>query len=208
MPDTSVAEPHVRFTEAAHAKLTEIMAAHPNPVAGLRLQIVGRQGGQFHHLLSLVEEGAQAEGDLKVDADGIAVFTDVRSAPYVDRIEIHYFEDADQRGLEFHNPNALWSDPREYQIQDLFDRYINPQIGSHGGRIELVGVVGRTAYVEFVGGCVGCGMINVTLRQGVEVAVKEHVSDIDEIVDATDHNSGTNPYYRPQPHGHAHAHSH
>ena len=195
--DIPTAEPLVRFTDEAYAKLSEVISGHTNPVAGLRLQITSREGGQFHHLLSLVEDGAQAEGDLKIEAGDICVFTDQRSAPYLRNVEVHYFEEGDERGLEFRNPNPLWIDPREFQIQDLFDQFINPQIRSHGGRIELIAVEGRTAYVEFSGGCVGCGMINVTLQQGVEVAVKENVPDIDAIVDATDHNSGTNPYYQP-----------
>ncbi len=196
-PEPSTAEPHVRFTDEAYEKLSEIISTHANPVAGLRLQITSREGGEFHHLLSLVEDGAQAEGDVKIESGDIAVFTDQRSAPYLDNVEVHYFEEGDERGLEFRNPNPLWTDPREFQIQDLFDQFINPQISAHGGRIELIAVEGRSAYVEFSGGCVGCGMIDVTLKQGVEVAVKENVPDIDEIIDATDHASGTNPYYQP-----------
>lgn len=198
MAESSTAEPTVRFTDEAYSKLSEIIGGHPNPVAGLRLQITSREGGQFHHLLSLVEDGAQAEGDIEIQTpEGICVFTDQRSAPYLKNLTVHYFEDGEERGLEFRNPNPLWIDSREFQIQDLLDQFINPQIAAHGGRVELIGVEGRTAYVEFGGGCVGCGMIAVTLKQGVEVAVKENVPDIDEIVDTTDHASGTNPYYQP-----------
>lgn len=195
--EASTIEPQIRFTDEAYEKLSEIISEHANPVAGLRLQITGREDGQFHHLLSLVEDGAQAEGDLKIEAGDICVFTDARSAPYLHNVEVHYFDDGEERGLEFRNPNPLWSDPREFQIQDLFDQAINPQIAAHGGRIELIAVEGRSAYVQFSGGCVGCGMIDVTLKQGVEVAVKENIPDIDEIIDATDHNSGANPYYQP-----------
>ena len=51
--------------------------------------------------------------------------------------------------------------------------------------------------VQFGGGCVGCGMLSVTLKQGVEVAVKDQIPDIEEIVDITDHDQGDNPYYQP-----------
>jgi IscR-regulated protein YhgI len=202
-PDAMPEEPAglaIRFTDEAHAKLSEVIDNHPNPVAGLRLTIQGREGGKIQHLLSLVEEGAQVEDDLEVDDEqgALRVFVSSRDAAYLDNIEIHYFDDqAGNAGLEFRNPNPLWSDPREFAIQQLFDEHINPQIAAHGGVISLLGVEGRTAYVEFGGGCVGCGMLNVTLKQGVEVAVKENVADIDEIVDVTDHQSGTNPYYKP-----------
>jgi Fe/S biogenesis protein NfuA len=190
--------PTITFTEPAREKLTEVIDNHQNPVAGLRLQIQGREGESFQHLLSLVEEGAEVESDLDVDVAGIKVYFEGRDAQYLDGVSIDFAEDeAGQGGLQFSNPNPIWADPREWMIQELFDEHINPQIAAHGGVIKLLGVEGRTAYVEFGGGCVGCGMLNVTLKQGVEVAVKEHVEDIDEIVDTTDHASGSNPYYKP-----------
>ncbi|MEX2445866.1 MAG: NifU family protein [Dehalococcoidia bacterium] len=190
--------PRIIFTEDAEEKLSEIIENHANPVAGLRLQINGRQEGRFQHLLSLVEDGAQVAEDVVVEDAAIRVFVPRQDVRYLDRIEINYYDNGDgDQGLEFRNPNALWSDPREFAIQELFDSSINPQIAAHGGVITLLAVEGKTAFVEFGGGCVGCGMLDVTLKQGVEVAVKEQVPDIDEIVDTTDHASGDNPYYQP-----------
>ncbi len=73
---------------------------------------------------------------------------------------------------------------------------INPSIASHGGRADLVGVNGNTAFLKLSGGCQGCGMASVTLSQGIEVAIREAVPEITNIVDVTDHLSGTNPYYQ------------
>ncbi|MDA0271151.1 MAG: NifU family protein [Chloroflexi bacterium] len=194
-----VALPTIRFTDEAFAKLSEVLDNHANPVAGLKLQIAERHEGQFRHLLSLVEEGAQDEADIPVEtADGITIFVPSHDLKYLEGLEIHYFDDgAGNAGLEFRNPNPIWHDPREFQLQELFDQHINPQIAAHGGVLSLLGVRDRKAYVQFGGGCVGCGMINVTLKQGVEVAVKEMIPDIDEIVDITDHASGENPFYTP-----------
>ncbi|HZQ38484.1 MAG TPA: NifU family protein, partial [Dehalococcoidia bacterium] len=100
-------------------------------------------------------------------------------------------------GLEFINPNPLWLDERAQRIQDLFDESINPSIAAHGGSVTLLGVEDDAAYVELGGGCVGCGMADVTLKQGIAVAVKEAVPEIREVVDSTDHASGTNPYFKP-----------
>ena len=135
---------------------------------------------------------------MPVEAGGIRVYVESRDASYLNDLEIDFFDDGEgNQGLEFRNPNPLWRDPREFQLQDLFDQQINPQIASHGGMISLISVQGRTAYVEFGGGCVGCGMLDVTLKQGVEVAVKDQIPEIDDIVDITDHNQGENPYYKP-----------
>ena len=51
--------------------------------------------------------------------------------------------------------------------------------------------------IELGGGCVGCGMVDVTLKQGIEVAMKELIPEITEVIDQTDHGSGDNPYYKP-----------
>ena len=195
----STTEPRVNLTDPAADKLSDIIERHANPVAGLRLQIAGRKEGQFQHLLSLVEDGAQQEDDLEVEAAGIRVYVEARDAAYLDGVEIDFYDDgAGNQGLEFRNPNPLWRDPLEFRLQELFDDQINPQIAAHGGMISLIGVRGATAFVEFGGGCVGCGMLGVTLKQGVEVAVRDQIPEIDEIVDITDHNSGENPFYKPE----------
>jgi Fe/S biogenesis protein NfuA len=77
----------------------------------------------------------------------------------------------------------------------VLDHEVNPSIASHGGHAELAGIEGATAYLRLGGGCQGCGMATVTLSQGIEVAITQAVSEIDRVVDVTDHASGTNPYF-------------
>jgi Fe/S biogenesis protein NfuA len=77
----------------------------------------------------------------------------------------------------------------------VLDREVNPSIASHGGHAELAAVEGATAYLRLGGGCQGCGMASVTLSQGIEVAIIEAVPEINQVVDVTDHASGTNPYF-------------
>ncbi len=82
-------------------------------------------------------------------------------------------------------------------IQRLFDEYINPQVASHGGHIALVDVQDDTAYIRMGGGCQGCGMADVTLKQGVAKAIQAQVPTITNVLDVTDHAGGANPYYQP-----------
>jgi Fe/S biogenesis protein NfuA len=77
----------------------------------------------------------------------------------------------------------------------VLDRDVNPAIAAHGGHAELAGIEGRTAYLRLGGGCQGCGMASVTLGQGIEIAITEAVPEIVDVVDVTDHASGTNPYF-------------
>ena len=188
----------VSFTEGARSKLVEVIEGYPEPVAGLRLKIVGRTSQGFEHVLTIVEEGHEPEGD------AVQAFPDFRLYIDGERLEdlrgtgIHYrFKGANVSGLEFDNPNPVWRDPLAQQIQEIFDQQINPQIAAHGGYVQLLEIDGSRAYIEMGGGCQGCGMANVTLKQGVEVAVREAIPEITELVDITDHASGTNPYYQP-----------
>ena len=81
------------------------------------------------------------------------------------------------------------------RVTAVLDNQVNPSIASHGGHAELAGINGATAYLRLGGGCQGCGMATVTLSQGIEVAITQAVSEIDRVVDVTDHASGTNPYF-------------
>lgn len=80
-------------------------------------------------------------------------------------------------------------------IERIFQRDINPAVASHGGKVELIDVEDGTVVLRMMGGCQGCGMANVTLRQGIEQALHRAVPGLKGIRDITDHASGTNPYF-------------
>lgn len=97
-------------------------------------------------------------------------------------------------GLMGHVPDA--DAPLGERVQYVIDAEINPQIASHGGRVSLIEVTDDGAVVlQFGGGCHGCGMVDVTLKQGVEKTLRARVPEITAVRDATDHASGENPYY-------------
>ena len=81
------------------------------------------------------------------------------------------------------------------KLQTLLDEKVNPQVASHGGKIDVVDYVNRTAYIRMSGGCQGCSSSKLTLKQGVESAIYEAFPRVKNIVDVTDHESGENPYY-------------
>jgi Fe-S cluster biogenesis protein NfuA len=84
------------------------------------------------------------------------------------------------------------------KVQKLFDEEINPAVAMHGGNVELVDVKENIVYVRLGGGCQGCGMADVTLKQGIEHAVRKVVPEVGDVLDVTDHAGGRNPYYSPQ----------
>lgn len=90
-------------------------------------------------------------------------------------------------------------DPQDVKmevIQNLLDFEINPMVAAHGGFFTLVDIAGNDVTVELGGGCQGCGMVDVTLRQGVESRMREVFPDMGALIDNTEHASGENPYYQ------------
>ena len=81
------------------------------------------------------------------------------------------------------------------RVADLFEQQVNPMVARHGGRVELIDVQDAVVMVRMGGGCQGCGMADVTLRQGIEAMLHEHVPDVKGVVDITDHTAGSNPYF-------------
>jgi Fe/S biogenesis protein NfuA len=83
------------------------------------------------------------------------------------------------------------------KVQKILDEMINPAVAGHGGFVELLDVKDNQVYLKLGGGCQGCGMVNVTLKQGIEQTLKEEIPQIAGVIDQTDHAGGTNPYYQP-----------
>ena len=84
------------------------------------------------------------------------------------------------------------------KVQQLFDTEINPAVAQHGGHVDLVDVKGNVVYLQMGGGCQGCGMADVTLKQGIEKAIRDLAPEVGDILDVTDHAGGRNPYYTPE----------
>src|SRR5216684_4024113 len=91
---------------------------------------------------------------------------------------------------------AVADDDALYErVADLFERQVNPMVAGHGGRVELIDVQDAVVMVRMAGGCQGCGMADVTLRQGIEAMLHQEVPEVKGIVDITDHAAGSNPYF-------------
>jgi Fe/S biogenesis protein NfuA len=89
------------------------------------------------------------------------------------------------------------SEDLKTRVQELIESMINPAVAGHGGFVELVDVQDNRVYLQMGGGCQGCGAADVTLKQGIERLIKEEIPEVTEVLDATDHSAGSNPYYTP-----------
>ena len=161
----------------------------------LRVEIVGRGPKGFQYDLQFVGTEGGSEDDYINEVDGITVRIAARSVQYLDGATLDFKETLMGGGFSFDNPNPMWVDELSQKVAEIINSEVNPAVASHGGVVELVGVDEDKAIIAFGGGCQGCGMADVTLKQGVEVMIKEKVPEIIQVIDSTDHAAGTNPFY-------------
>lgn len=168
---------------------------------GLRLEVHHPGTPQADVELNYCPDGRNAETDLSVDCGDFVLFVEQRSSEALRGAMID-FETTETGGeLSIRAPGLKGKAPDDGASLDervawVLDTRINPMVASHGGRVGLVEVTAeRDVVLQFGGGCHGCGMVDVTLKQGIETQLREAVPEIREVIDATDHESGRNPYY-------------
>jgi Fe/S biogenesis protein NfuA len=196
----------ISFSDAAKGKILEALNGQEEKTA-LRLEAKAQGGPEFSYAMRLIQEGEKTAEDFVIDAGGFEVVADPDSARNLEGASVDFEERAVRSGFKFSNPNKpkaaeLGNGPRndlegtvEEKVRNLVDSELNPAVASHGGRINLHGVKDNKVYLSFGGGCHGCGMVNVTLKNGVEARIKELIPEIEEVIDTTDHSSGMNPFY-------------
>lgn len=162
----------------------------------------------------------QAEFNSPKDAKGSGVAEKIFAIPGIAKVEVNGYvvtvmqsgnEDWRQIGKRigsairtFLNPppdipegDRLPSEEVRRKVQQVLDEQINPGVASHGGFVELIDVQDNNVYLRLGGGCQGCGAADVTLKMGIERAIREYVPQVEQVLDTTDHQSGQNPYYAP-----------
>ena len=185
----------IEITDLAKQHILMAIEEEDRSDLALRLAILGRGPGGFQYKMDLIGEDEGEEGDEVVDFDEFKVFIDPESAPNLQGAKVDFIQRLQESGFKFENPNSPWGAPKAAEVQRVIEQQINPQIASHGGFVTLLDVQEDVAYISMGGGCQGCGMADVTLKQGVEAMILEAVPEIRQVLDNTDHAAGTNPYY-------------
>ncbi|UCF19473.1 MAG: iron-sulfur cluster assembly accessory protein [Gemmatimonadota bacterium] len=189
------------FTDKARERVLSFIEQEETPVA-LRVAVQAGSPLAPQYELTLVDESDREAGDTVVDAGGFKVYVDEESAQKLEGATVSWVESLHGGGFQVENPNVkpLGSQPPSGElaerISEVIETHINPAVAMHGGRIGLVDVQDDVVYVQLAGGCQGCGMATVTLKQGVERMLKQMFPQIREVVDVTDHARGSNPYYQ------------
>lgn len=187
----------LQFTDTAQDMVKQFAASMEEPM--LRITVHGSPFAPQYEF-TLVDEQPK-DGDRVVEMDGYRILMDEASAERIEGATVDWVTGDAGTGFEVRNPNVrqLGESEPEGELADrvkhVLETRVNPAVASHGGQITLVDVDQADVYLELGGGCQGCGMARVTLKQGVEKMLREAIPDIGEIHDITDHAAGANPYY-------------
>jgi Fe/S biogenesis protein NfuA len=193
-------------TESARDKILELRSQEDDPeTLGLRIEVTGVQGVEYTYDLTFdpLADADEAAGDLVEESGALPVIIPGDSVDSLRGATLD-LPSTGQQGLVLRNPNR--PDPLsgahleltgsvEDKVRQLLDGQINPALAMHGGFAALDRVEGETVYVTMGGGCQGCAVSAMTLREGIARSIKEAIPEVVDVVDTTDHALGENPYY-------------
>ncbi len=151
--------------------------------------------------LTLVGPDDIRESEQSVDVGELTIVVEEESVSRLEGATVDFVQRVNESGFEVSlaktaQPAApVLEGPLAERVKTVLETEINPAIASHGGTITLVGVQDTEIYLEMGGGCQGCAMSRMTLRQGVERMVRQAVPEVSVIHDVTDHESGENPFF-------------
>ncbi len=204
----------VSLTPEARKIVREALDQEPDPASlALWLEVRGVEAGSFVYDLYFQALSDADEADqLRTDGD-VPVIVPAGSVDRLRGARLEWSEDGDG-GLVLVNPNSPTPEeaspgvppellaqgitgPLAQRVVNVLEQAVNPSIASHGGRADLVAIdeAEGVAYLRLSGGCQGCAMSQMTLRQGIETTLLEEVPELTKIHDVTDHTSGENPFY-------------
>ena len=146
--------------------------------------------------------GQSGEKELEFNYDAFNLYVPAGDERWLEQAKIDY-ESSDTGGqLTIKAPGIKGNKPEDSadltdKINWILEAEINPGLASHGGMVVLEQITAENEVVlRFGGGCQGCGQVNVTLQDGIEKTLKEYFPEIKAVIDATDHATGENPYYK------------
>jgi Fe/S biogenesis protein NfuA len=202
-------EPILRVTEDARAQVIAVRSGEPEPDSlALWLEVIGQANGEYTYDMWFQAKADASPADAVQHTDDLSIVIPASSIEKMTGATLDLSPDLGEGGMVVVNPNrpapapspagvpeADLSSDLAQRVLAVLNEQINPAIASHGGHADLVAVDDDTAYLRLSGGCQGCGMAAVTLSQGIEVAIRDHIPEITRVVDVTDHASGDNPYF-------------
>lgn len=192
----------ITITESAQEYLAELLAKQTDEVLGVRMFVNQPGTPRAETCIAYCRPGDPGSEDEVVDYDAFKAWFDRRSIPYLEDAVVDYSSDKFGGQLTIRAPNAKMpqvsdDSPLEDRINYILYNEINPALAAHGGEVSLVELTEKTvAVLQFGGGCQGCGMVDATLKGGVERTLMEKLPELAGVRDVTDHSYRENAYYK------------
>ena len=192
----------IEITQSAQEYFGRLIAQQEMDDVGLHLTVLNPGTPIASCDLQFHVAGQSGEKEIEFNYDGFNLYVAEGSEKWLEAAKID-FEKTDAGGqLTIKAPGIKGdkpddSDSLESKVSWVLQSEINPGLASHGGQVTLEQITPENEVVlRFGGGCHGCGMVNVTLQDGIEKTLKEYFPEISAVVDATYHATGSNPYYK------------
>ena len=192
----------IEITKSAQEYFGRLIAQQEMDDIGLHLTVLKPCTPLASCDLQFHVPGQSDEKELEFKYDQFNLYVPESCEQWLEEAKID-FESSDAGGqLTIKAPGIKGSRPADSaelaeKINWILETEINPGLASHGGMVKLETITEKTEVVlRFGGGCQGCGMVNVTLQEGIEKTLKEYFPEVTAVIDATDHATGENPYYK------------
>ena len=190
----------ITITEAAQDYLAELLAKQDAEVLGVRL-FINQPGTPKAETCIAYCRADDKRGDDLVEAYAkFTAYIERRSLPFLEDALVDFAKDRMGGQLTIKAPNAKLpqvgeDSPLEDRVNYLLYNEVNPSLAAHGGEVSLVEITTDAfAILKFGGGCQGCGMVDVTLKQGVEKTLLESIPQLKGVRDVTDHTDRSQAY--------------
>jgi Fe/S biogenesis protein NfuA len=190
----------IQISESAQSHFRRLIEREALPGLGVRLSALHPGTPRADVRLEFAEPGDLQGDEWAVDCEGFTLWLDASSAQYLDGADIDYTQQATGGQLQIRAPKIKGETPAESaslveRVRWVVEHEINPQLAQHKGHVLVREVTADGVVIlSFGGGCHGCGMADVTLKQGIEKTLLEKVPGVTAVRDATDHDSGSAPY--------------
>lgn len=192
----------IEITDSAQDYFRKLLAQQDEEGLGLRIRVLEPGTPRAACDLQFSPVDRKDEDDRADHYEGFTLHVAADSIPWLEDALIDFETQGPGGGqLTIKAPNIKGAMPAEdapldERIRWVIESEINPRLAAHGGMVALEAITEqREVVLRFGGGCHGCGMVDVTLKDGIETTLKEHFPDITGIRDATDHETGENPYF-------------
>jgi Fe/S biogenesis protein NfuA len=190
----------INISESAQDYFRHLLQTQGGEAIGIRVSAVHPGTPKADARLEFCESGDLLGDEWSLDCQGFTLFVDAPSVPFLDSAEIDYLTQATGGQLTIRAPRIKGDAPKTdasivERVQYLLDSEINPMLAAHKGQVSLEEVTAEgVVRLRFGGGCHGCGMVDVTLKQGIEKTLMERIPEVTAVRDATDHATGEAPY--------------